>query len=194
MRGLTQFIGDIRNCQNKEEERKRVDKEMANIRQIIPPPLAHPPRRSAAFAPLPASPPCQSFPSTFRDPRSHTNSSQTSNLFTLSPPFPTPPPLGFPPNRKNFKNVTGLTNYQKKKYVWKVGTPNPSQHKGYHCQCPLPQQSSSLLPTPPHPPSPPPSLHPSILLLFSSSSFPTPSLPSLFPPPPSPLPPLTNLW
>jgi hypothetical protein len=32
MRGLTQFIGDIRNCTNKEEERKRVDKEMANIR------------------------------------------------------------------------------------------------------------------------------------------------------------------
>jgi len=33
MRGLTQFIGDIRNCPNKEEERKRVDKEMANIRK-----------------------------------------------------------------------------------------------------------------------------------------------------------------
>jgi len=33
MRGLTQFIGDIRNCANKEEERKRVDKEMANIRK-----------------------------------------------------------------------------------------------------------------------------------------------------------------
>lgn len=33
MRGLTQFIGDIRNCANKEDERKRVDKEMANIRK-----------------------------------------------------------------------------------------------------------------------------------------------------------------
>jgi len=33
MRGLTQFIGDIRNCNNKEDERKRVDKEMANIRK-----------------------------------------------------------------------------------------------------------------------------------------------------------------
>ena len=33
MRGLTQFIGDIRNCENKEQERKRVDKEMANIRK-----------------------------------------------------------------------------------------------------------------------------------------------------------------
>mmetsp|Transcript_20667 Transcript_20667/g.49871 ORF Transcript_20667/g.49871 Transcript_20667/m.49871 type:complete len:189 (-) Transcript_20667:1458-2024(-) len=53
MRGLTQFIGDIRNCSNKEEERKRVDKEMANI-------------------------------------------------------------------RKQFKNVTMLTAYQKKKYVWKM--------------------------------------------------------------------------
>ena len=33
MRGLTQFIGDIRNCSNKEDERRRVDKEMANIRK-----------------------------------------------------------------------------------------------------------------------------------------------------------------
>eukprot|EP00898_Chlorokybus_atmophyticus_P005519 jgi/Chlat1/5969/Chrsp4S06181 len=32
MRGLTQFISDIRNCQSKEAERARVDKELANIR------------------------------------------------------------------------------------------------------------------------------------------------------------------
>ena len=32
MRGLTVFIADIRNCQNKETEKKRIDKEMANIR------------------------------------------------------------------------------------------------------------------------------------------------------------------
>jgi len=33
MRGLTVFIADIRNCQNKESEEKRVEKEMANIRK-----------------------------------------------------------------------------------------------------------------------------------------------------------------
>ncbi|GBG79355.1 hypothetical protein CBR_g29503 [Chara braunii] len=32
MRGLSVFISDIRNCQNKEQERARVDKELANIR------------------------------------------------------------------------------------------------------------------------------------------------------------------
>ena len=32
MRGLQNFVMDIRNCQNKEEERERVDKELANIR------------------------------------------------------------------------------------------------------------------------------------------------------------------
>jgi AP-2 complex subunit alpha len=32
MRGLTVFIADIRQCQTKEQEQKRVDKEMANIR------------------------------------------------------------------------------------------------------------------------------------------------------------------
>eukprot|EP00897_Mesotaenium_endlicherianum_P000511 jgi/Mesen1/10460/ME000082S09968 len=32
MRGLSLFISDIRNCQNKEQERQRVDKELANIR------------------------------------------------------------------------------------------------------------------------------------------------------------------
>ena len=32
MRGLSVFISDIRNCQNKEQERLRVDKELANIR------------------------------------------------------------------------------------------------------------------------------------------------------------------
>ena len=32
-RGLQNFISDIRNCQGKEEERARVDKELANIRQ-----------------------------------------------------------------------------------------------------------------------------------------------------------------
>ena len=32
-RGLQKFIGDIRKCANKEEERRRVDKEMANIRK-----------------------------------------------------------------------------------------------------------------------------------------------------------------
>mmetsp|Transcript_2698 Transcript_2698/g.7705 ORF Transcript_2698/g.7705 Transcript_2698/m.7705 type:complete len:1005 (+) Transcript_2698:224-3238(+) len=33
MRGLVVFISDIRNCQSKEAEQKRIDKEMANIRQ-----------------------------------------------------------------------------------------------------------------------------------------------------------------
>lgn len=33
MRGLVVFISDIRNCQSKEQEQKRIDKEMANIRQ-----------------------------------------------------------------------------------------------------------------------------------------------------------------
>ena len=33
MRGLNQFIADIRNCPNKETESKRVEKEMAKIRQ-----------------------------------------------------------------------------------------------------------------------------------------------------------------
>eukprot|EP00741_Cyanophora_paradoxa_P020808 tig00021312_g20087.t1 len=33
MRGLTVFISDIRNCQSKEAEKKRVDKEMAHIRK-----------------------------------------------------------------------------------------------------------------------------------------------------------------
>lgn len=33
MKGLNQFIADIRNCQNKEAESKRVEKEMAKIRQ-----------------------------------------------------------------------------------------------------------------------------------------------------------------
>ncbi|KAG4385396.1 hypothetical protein AAZX31_12G080300 [Glycine max] len=32
MRGLPVFISDIRNCQNKEHERLRVDKEHGNIR------------------------------------------------------------------------------------------------------------------------------------------------------------------
>ena len=32
-RGLQNFISDIRNCQSKEEERDRVEKELANIRQ-----------------------------------------------------------------------------------------------------------------------------------------------------------------
>jgi len=32
MRGLSVFISDIRNCQNKEQERLRVDKELGNIR------------------------------------------------------------------------------------------------------------------------------------------------------------------
>lgn len=32
-RGLQNFISDIRNCQSKEDERARVDKELANIRQ-----------------------------------------------------------------------------------------------------------------------------------------------------------------
>ncbi|CAN6452637.1 unnamed protein product [Victoria cruziana] len=32
MRGLSVFISDIRNCQNKEQERQRVDKELGNIR------------------------------------------------------------------------------------------------------------------------------------------------------------------
>ena len=32
MRGLSVFISDIRNCQNKEAERLRVDKELGNIR------------------------------------------------------------------------------------------------------------------------------------------------------------------
>ena len=32
MKGLNQFISDIRNCPNKESESKRVDKEMAKIR------------------------------------------------------------------------------------------------------------------------------------------------------------------
>lgn len=32
MRGLSVFISDVRNCQNKEQERLRVDKELANIR------------------------------------------------------------------------------------------------------------------------------------------------------------------
>ena len=31
-RGLSVFISDIRNCQNKEQERLRVDKELGNIR------------------------------------------------------------------------------------------------------------------------------------------------------------------
>ena len=33
MKGLNQFIADIRNCPNKEAETKRVEKEMAKIRQ-----------------------------------------------------------------------------------------------------------------------------------------------------------------
>ena len=33
MRGLTLFIGDIRNCTNKEQEEKLVEKEMAKIRK-----------------------------------------------------------------------------------------------------------------------------------------------------------------
>jgi AP-2 complex subunit alpha len=33
MRGLVVFISDIRNCTSKEQEQKRIDKEMANIRQ-----------------------------------------------------------------------------------------------------------------------------------------------------------------
>ena len=32
MRGLSVFISEIRNCQNKEQERLRVDKELGNIR------------------------------------------------------------------------------------------------------------------------------------------------------------------
>ncbi|GMJ00816.1 hypothetical protein like AT5G22780 [Hibiscus trionum] len=32
MRGLSIFISDIRNCQNKEQERLRADKELGNIR------------------------------------------------------------------------------------------------------------------------------------------------------------------
>lgn len=32
MRGLSIFVSDIRNCQNKEQERLRVDKELGNIR------------------------------------------------------------------------------------------------------------------------------------------------------------------
>ena len=32
-RGLTVFISDLRNCTNPEQERKRVEKEMAHIRQ-----------------------------------------------------------------------------------------------------------------------------------------------------------------
>ena len=32
MRGLSVFISDIRNCQNKELERLRVDKELGHIR------------------------------------------------------------------------------------------------------------------------------------------------------------------
>lgn len=32
IRGLQVFIGDIRACQNKEQETKRVDKELAKIR------------------------------------------------------------------------------------------------------------------------------------------------------------------
>jgi SepF-like predicted cell division protein (DUF552 family) len=35
MRGLSTFIADIRNCQNKEAEKARVEKEMANIRSKI---------------------------------------------------------------------------------------------------------------------------------------------------------------
>ena len=32
-RGLTVFISDLRNCTNPEQERKRVEKEMAHVRQ-----------------------------------------------------------------------------------------------------------------------------------------------------------------
>ena len=32
IRGLVNFIGDIRNCKTEEEERSRVDKELAKIR------------------------------------------------------------------------------------------------------------------------------------------------------------------
>lgn len=32
MRGLSVFISDVRNCQNKEQERLRIDKELGNIR------------------------------------------------------------------------------------------------------------------------------------------------------------------
>lgn len=32
MRGLSVFISDVRNCQNKEQERLRVDKELGNVR------------------------------------------------------------------------------------------------------------------------------------------------------------------
>lgn len=35
MRGLSTFIADIRNCQNKEAEKARVEKELANIRSKI---------------------------------------------------------------------------------------------------------------------------------------------------------------
>ncbi|RRT61004.1 hypothetical protein B296_00044553 [Ensete ventricosum] len=46
MRGLSVFISDVRNCQNKEQERLRVDKELGNIRtrfkneKVIPPPTS----------------------------------------------------------------------------------------------------------------------------------------------------------
>ena len=33
MRGLSVFVSDIRNCQNKEQVRLRVDKELGNIRK-----------------------------------------------------------------------------------------------------------------------------------------------------------------
>lgn len=48
MRGLTVFISDLRNCTNPEQERKRVEKEMAHIRSKFTvgplrcPPLTHP--------------------------------------------------------------------------------------------------------------------------------------------------------
>lgn len=52
MRGLHVFISDIRNCQNKEAERARVDKELANIRTHFKTDRVSPwPQRSAEWAP-----------------------------------------------------------------------------------------------------------------------------------------------
>ncbi|KAK6163479.1 hypothetical protein DH2020_000343 [Rehmannia glutinosa] len=93
MRGLSVFISDIRNCQNKEQERLRVDKELGNIRTRFK-------NEKASLFTLISNDwglkEENAMPSKF--------STLLSDRITLT----------------SLVHVKGLSPYEKKKYVWKM--------------------------------------------------------------------------
>ncbi|KAF7121144.1 hypothetical protein RHSIM_Rhsim13G0104500 [Rhododendron simsii] len=90
MRGLSVFISDIRNCQNKEQERLRVDKELGNIRTRF-----KNEKRGRGLVALGMA--INAFTSTYASEASFFEIRYLWMIFS-----------------------SGLTPYEKKKYVWKM--------------------------------------------------------------------------